>query len=205
MKVKKKNWVAVLNGKKGSGKSHLSKELIQDFSRVTVLDNIGEYDDIEVVYGFRNCLDRLILASKQKTFRISLRADDIDEDMQLLEVAQTIPKQLIVIEEASKYQNTAYMPKPIERLIRYGRHLDISQLYISRRARELNRDITANADNIITFRQQEPRDIAYLREFIDDDAEKIPNLAQYEVYVWGDKEELPLSIKSRLIDQMRND
>lgn len=201
MIIKKQNWVAVINGKRGSGKSTLTSELILDFPRVFVIDNIGEYDNINVVNGFAECVNAIVEASKKKRFRLSLRTDSISEDLALIKLAQTVPSCLLVIEEASKYQSSAYMPPEIEHLIRYGRHLDISQVYISRRARELNRDITANADNIITFRQQEPRDIAYLREFLEDDADIIPKLKQYHVYVWGDTEQLPISLKQRIVRQ----
>lgn len=182
---------------KGSGKSFLVKDIVRDYSRVIVIDSMGEYEN-EIITGFEACVKRVAQASHEPEFRISLRTDSVEHDLQLMKVAGTLPSFLLVVEETSKYVSAYGMPEPIENLIRYGRHRDISQIYMARRPSEINRDLTANADVIVTFREQEPRDVTYLRSFMGASAYRVPNLRDYEIEVFGTVEKMPLSVLERM-------
>jgi DNA helicase HerA-like ATPase len=79
------------------------------------------------------------------------------------------------------------MDAGVENLIRYGRHQDVELIGISRRPAEVNRDLTANANEIYIFRTHEPRDIAYFREILGSDvADSLPSLPKFTPYVWSD-------------------
>lgn len=197
--LRKRNLVACVFGMKGCGKSFLVKDTIIDYNRIITIDNIGEYHELEIVNGFDNCVRRITQASRESEFRIACRAESVEHDLQLIRLAGTMQSFLLVVEETSKYVSSAGMPEPIESLIRYGRHRDISQIYISRRPSEINRELTANADVIVTFRTQEPRDIAYMRSFMGERAYNLPRLSEYEcAVVWNGSDMLPLSIMERM-------
>ena len=66
---------------------------------------------------------------------------------------------------------------PLYEIIHYGRHLNVGIISASRRPANVSRNLTSQADEIITFRIQEPRDLKYLEEFAGKDiADKAPNL-----------------------------
>jgi DNA helicase HerA-like ATPase len=182
---------------KGSGKSFLVQDIVRDYHRVIAIDSMGEYEN-EIIVGLEAGVRRIVQASREREFRISLRTDSVEQDLQLMKVAGTLSSFLIVVEETSKYVSAYGMPEPIENMIRYGRHRDISQIYMARRPSEINRDLTANADVIVTFREQEPRDVAYLRGFMGAQAFKVPNLPEYHCEVWGTVEKMPLSVIERM-------
>lgn len=200
VRILKRNLVGCIFGMKGSGKSFVSKEIVQEYPRVIAIDNIGEYP-LEVIQGFDASVRRVVQASHEAEFRLAIRTESVEKDLEIIKLVGTMHSLLLVTEETSKYVNAGYMPEPIENLIRYGRHRDISQIYISRRPSEITRDLTANADFIAIFRTQEPRDIAYMRSFMGDRALNLPNLAEYEmaVHISGDAGKLPLSILERIV------
>ena len=201
----RENTVISIIGQKGSGKSYLTKQILTEFPRVFILDNTQEYARAEIVEGFNDCVARIVKASREKRFTISLRAETTDQDIALLRLIETVPYVLVVIEEASRYVSSARLPDAIAKLIRFGRHKCISQIYLARRATELHRDLTANSDVIITFHQHEPRDLLYLREFmgekVGDKGIKARKLSKYRFIAWGKKSKAPRIVISRLQSQ----
>lgn len=198
--ILKDNTIISIMGKKGSGKSYLTKEIMYEWPRVIIVDNTGEYETEEIYNGYDECVSALVNASKRNQFRISLRTRSVEDDLRLLEIVETIPSILLVVEEASRYVSSAFLPPEIEALIRYGRHKDISQIYLARRPTELHRDLTANSDVIVVFNTQEPRDINYLRSFIGEQAQEAIRLdaEKYELIYWtSNPKKVPLAVLSR--------
>ncbi len=194
----KENTIICIFGMKGGGKSYLTGQIIEEQKRVIVIDNQQEYDLKEIGIGYRDCVQKIVDASKLKRYKVSLRAENIEEDLDLLRLASTIQNQWIVIEEASKYVSHAKLSDEIAHLIRFGRHDAISQIYLARRASELHRDITANADVIISFHQHEPRDVMYLRDFMGDRANKVRRLKKYHFIAYGKRSKAPKIVLERL-------
>ena len=203
MPVLENSIISVL-GMRGEGKSFLVKQIIQEYPRVIVIDNMGEYGNCQVVEGFKNSVDAMVAASKTNQFRLSLRTFSLNEDLALLDLCFDLthgtaaPDALIVIEEASRYVSTSMLPEPIEKLVRYGRHRRLSQIYIARRPTELHRDITAQSDIIVTFRQHEPRDMKYLSQFMGDRAYQANRLPKYHCMAYGMKAKAPFAILARV-------
>ena len=78
---------------------------------------------------------------------------------------------------------------PFRRLVNYGRHVGVSIAVASRRAAAVSRNLTAQATEIVSFRQSEPRDVDYLRQFcgreFSDAVRRLPRL-RYGRYVPGE-------------------
>lgn len=205
------NLVLAVFGRKGSGKSHLTKQIIQEFDRVVAIDSLAEYgpdDGFRVVSGKRACAEALVKASKLTRFKLSLRCDDHQDLLQLLEVVYEMPGTLVVVDEASFYCSPTKLPVPMSKLIRMGRHKRISQIYVARRPSEVHRDVTAQADVTVTFVQHEPRDILYLRGVAGDDAERARSLGKYKCLAWGVMEKCPTAVLAQMErggEQMRLD
>lgn len=207
---KRENLVLCDFGKKGSGKSFLAKEIIEEFDRVIIIDSNGEYDFsdegkqiAEVITGYRDSLLKLKEIGQDEDckthFCISLRTLSIQHDLMLLDVIGTIPNILVVVEETSRYVSADYIPDAIANLIRYGRHLDISQMYIARRPSEISRELTANADITIWFKTKEPRDLTYFKSNTGQNPSVLRTLKKYHCYVdYDEKEKLPVAVEERL-------
>jgi len=186
-------------GRKGSGKTTLSREIMAEHPRAVVIDSLGEYDEgFTVCNGKADCIEAIMSVRDEKRFRLSLRVLDPDENMELLELIFEVPKTLVVVEETSLYAKPTYLPEGIARLVRYGRHREIDQIYMSRRPSEIHRDLTAQSDIIVSFRQQEPRDIKYLRDFMGPEAETVRHLPEYKVFAWGELHRAPVAVVERL-------
>ena len=170
-------------GKRGSGKSTLAKRFLQEKRRVIVFDPLGEYSGEQ----FSHLGELLARIRNRKSFFVVYRPRDARAEFPwLARIAYEVGSLWLVAEEISWAISPAKMPEPVEVLIRYGRHRDVDLLGISRRPAEVNRDLTANANEIYIFRTHEPRDIAYFRSIIGSDADTLPNLAPFKPYIWKD-------------------
>lgn len=198
-----RNTVITIFGRKGSGKSFLTKEITEDHDRVLALDSLGEYGrehKFEVFTDFDSLVDRLVEAEEEPTFRISARLVNDEEALDTLRVAREISNQLIVIEEASLYCSPTQLPEEIAWLIRYGRHQEIDLIFVARRPSEVNRDVTAQSDIVVTFQQREPRDVVYLRSMFGVEAEKVKDLPEFQPLVFGDLEHAPRAVLRRVVE-----
>ena len=161
-----RNNIAVLAGQKGTGKTTLARELVAQAPRVVVIDPMGEYgleSGCSPVWGFEAACEALLDAEPRSRFRLSLRSEDTDDLLDLLGLAWDMPGILLTVEEATLFCGPTTLPPEISRLLRYGRHRAIDQLYVTQRIAEISRTMTALADHVITFRQTEPGDLDHLR------------------------------------------
>lgn len=201
----------VVIGRKGSGKSTLLSEVIAERPRVVVIDSMAEYGEpdkpvpgLEICWD-EECVERIAAASHRRAFRISARTLSVDEGLELIDLsyalAADVERLLLVIEETSLYVSTTRLPDEIAQLVRYGRHRELDLIFVARRPSELHRDLTANADLLVTFQTQEPRDLDYLRSFYGDEALTLPALPPYQIRVFGDLSKAPLPVLHRLAAQ----
>ncbi len=202
----KRNLIITLLGRKGMGKTYTAWQVIEGEPRVIALDTMGEYAGrgATVTWGKEGAIRAMLEASKKRRYRLSLRGLDEDEMLDALEMAWELPDSLVVVEEASMICRASYLPRELARLVRYGRHRNISQLYIARRPSELPRDLTAQSDLIVTLQQTEPVDVKYLRAAGFKERELLALAAMPEdqargyLLVKGDRSLLPLAIAERL-------
>lgn len=198
------NDVFAFFGRKGSGKSYLVKQVIREYPRVIVIDSLAEYDKgFDVFEGKRDCITAMRDVSDQPKYRLALRCLPVEDNLELIDYMYEFPGALIVVEETSLYTKSNFLPEPIAKLVRYGRHREIDQFYIARRPSEVARDITAMADLVVSFQQREPRDVKYLRETAGDTADLVQHLPKYKCMVWGDLSKIPLAVMEARWEQGR--
>lgn len=163
MELKKRREIFLIFGRTGSGKSYLTKELIKSYSRVIIIDALGEYENGIIFENFRDLLDYYSENSPLEfTFICRFKSDrEIEFLFQFCEIATNI---MLVVEESEIYINPQSKSGNFLRLVRYGRHYDISIIAIARRIIELSNDIRAQCNYIYSFKQINPRDIAYLKQ-----------------------------------------
>jgi DNA helicase HerA-like ATPase len=192
------NSILSVFGVKGSGKSTLVREIVAEHDRVIAIDTIGEYTDgFRIVEGLDACLDALDWAEGQERFKLSLRCGDPEDMLDLIGVSYEFPRTLVVVEETSFYCSPSQLPEELSKLVRYGRHREIDQIYVARRPSEIHRDLTAQSDVIVTFRHREPRDLDYLARMSGQDVSQVASLPDWGIAAWGDPRKMPLAVLAR--------
>lgn len=195
------NLIVTVLGRKGCGKSTLVREITREHRRVVILDYLGEYGSnvgARVHEGLRASVAALVRWHRAPRFCLSLRIEDYDDALDLLEVAYESRDYLLVIEEASWLCTASHMPRELARFVRFGRHRGISQLYVAQRPSMVHRDVTSQSDVIVSFNQHEERDIAYLAGILGRDADRLRELPPYHIVAGPTPDRFPAAVRARL-------
>lgn len=198
--MEKNRFVATIIGKQGSGKSHLVEHqvlplLIEEKDKpIFILDTMNEYGSKEdgssygvVYYSILELKKDLVKNNMNLTGVYILKADTDRDCEEFFELFTRVKKPCsIIVEEASKFCNPYGIDENLYNILNYGRHWSQDIIFMARRPAELNRNVTAQSDFIISFIQTESRDINALSK-VYDDAEKLPDLNEekYEYLVFG--------------------
>lgn len=198
------NTVTTVLGRKGSGKTTLVQEIIREHPRAVMFDPCGEYGanvGARIVTGFPAAARALADVSRRprERWRLSLRVDDLEDQLALLRIAWYLERYLLVIEEAGELCTPQHLPPEISRLLRMGRHHRISQVYVGQRPSTVHRLVTSQSDLIVSFQQHEERDVDYLRATIGPGAEAVRTLPRFALIAGGPAlEKAPRCVRSRL-------
>lgn len=201
------NLIVTVLGRKGSGKSTLVGEITREHRRVVILDYLGEYGanvGARVHEGRRSSIAALVRWNRQARFCLSLRVEDYDDALDVLEVAYEMRGYLLVVEEASWLCTASHMPRELARFVRFGRHRGISQLYVAQRPSMLHRDVTSQSDVIVSFNQHEERDVAYLAGILGDSADRLRELPPYAIIAGPTPDRFPAAVRKRLRTSPKN-
>lgn len=179
----RKQGVLVVLGHKGSGKTQLVRRFLQAVERSVCIDTIGEYGGvlIEDPWSLSDYLER---AKHLERFRVAYRdtGNHSISPEQIFKMLQSLRDSWLCLEEASKWMGPSNTTsEELRWFLQYGRHNRVSVLLVARRPQELDRMGTAQADTVISFRQQEPRDLEYISKMGGPEAaQRVENLGEYE-------------------------
>ena len=183
-----KNLFITVLGKKGSGKSYFVKSILNNFPQpVFVLDSLDEYTPGVIFNSGYIFLEYLKMQKPNISGVYILRPENDNDVKMFFETIFSIGNCTTVIEETSIYCNPYKIDENFKKILNYGRHKSINLIAIARRASEIHRDITAQSDCIVSFKQTESRDISIL-ESVDEKAKRLNELGQYEYLILGDFE-----------------
>lgn len=179
--MKKTNKITLVLGKKGYGKSSLVKSVIKDLKRLIVFDYLQEYEGEDFITNPKDLI-KILQKKKKGNFKLIYRPShqiEIDDHFDFFSrICFEIENYTLVLEEVDLVSAAGRMPEGLKKIINYGRHRGINVYALSRRAHMVPRDISANSDSIISFNQQEPRDVKYLTDYMGSEGEKVKNLAR---------------------------
>ena len=171
------NKIFYVAGKKGSGKTSLVKRyIIPKFPKIVILDSLDEYSGVrtESISQFIDVLNKNL---ERRAFIIKyVPLDESETDFFM--AGYLLRDVTIIVEEADLYSNAHNEDPFFRKIIRYGRHRNLNLVCISRRPAEVSRNITAQADIIVSFRQTEPIDLKYFAK-ISEKWKDLPNLSKY--------------------------
>jgi hypothetical protein len=171
--MKRENEIVVILGKKGSGKTSYAMNELREKRRLVIFDFNREYNNLYIVTNPEKLIELLTL-NYEGVFQVAYQPDatrSLDEHFDHLSKALFCMSNLTFLcEEVDLVSSAGEMPEGLQKIINYGRHRGISLIALSRRAHKVPRDLTANADRIISFAQFEPRDLRYLAEYMGEDA-----------------------------------
>lgn len=161
--MQKKNRIVFILGQKGSGKSSYARQRVRELSRVIVLDPMSEYSDGVVFEDFPSLLE-FMERNHLGQFRAICRFRSDEEYLKAIELCLMIGSMWIVVEELNYFITAQSKEKEFLQLFRFGRHYNVSIMAIAQRAAEVPKTFTSQADEIISFRQVEPRDLKYMSQ-----------------------------------------
>ena len=183
-------------GKAGSGKSYLIQSIMDDLPRpVFIVDSQAEFNT-GVQFETADELLSFLIEGRPNVSGIYVlnSTTDLDFDTFFRILATAQDPATVVIDEADLFCTPYNINPDLARIIKYGRHWKQHIVYAARRPAEVNRNLTAQSDCLISFKQTEPRDIAALKKSYAE-AEALAELDEtnYECMILGRYEHLPFS------------
>lgn len=181
--------VLIVVGQTGSGKSFLARTYLKSKTRVLIADaDFREYGAREFTppggAGFDAMLEYLKAhAGAGGFFRVSYTPSQ-EEFPLVCEIARHIGPVDFVIEECDRFPDPQWCPD-YEEIIARGRHWGVSITALSRNPFAIPVSLRREANRIIAFRQQEPRDLDWLSDVIGREAAaQLPKLGPHEFIEW---------------------
>lgn len=172
------NEVIVIFGKRGSGKTSLAKKLILGRKRLFIFDTLREYK-VGLVTNNLNEMMSFLWTHEHRIFRVSY-SPEIEEKKAFGYVCQLVYEMrdlTFLVEEVDYFCSAATTPEVLSKIIRYGRHQNISLITTARRTADVPRLLTSQATEFCVFAHHEPRDLDYFSHlFSNEVAEKIKQL-----------------------------
>ena len=183
--------IQLVIGKRGSGKSVLTKYLVRDTKRLVVYDIMSEY--INGVTFDDTTTDILVHFWRQvyrEDFRVIYRPlKSKEEIVWLAEAIFALGALTFVVEEIDSICTSFDMPVAMQAIIQRGRHKDIELIGVTPAPFGIHRDLTRQAKGIYIFKTNEPRDIQYLTRLLGGAVEaKLAALEQYQFIHWTDSQ-----------------
>lgn len=188
----RRRFIVTIIGKAGSGKTDLTRALLPACPRpVLIIDTMNEFAD-GLQFDSSAQLARYIINERPNLSGIYTLNCTSDEDAELFFRLAAVSKAeaTIVVDEASKFCTPNKIDEHLNASIQYGRHWRQNLVFNARRPAEINRNLTAQSDVLISFRQTEPRDVNTLKTTYSD-AEYVPDLEDHEFMAFGNLDAVP--------------
>lgn len=177
--------IYVIFGKKGSGKSVMSKEIMVNLGGRVIFMSPVERLNLDHTEAWTIEDISAGIEALEPGDVLLVRAADLDSmDCVACQTIYDGQGFTVVIDEIDKYKES----KELLDMIHYARHFDIHIVANTRRYTDVPRLLTSQADVLLVAPTNEPRDIRYLREYTDEDfVAKLADCQPFEFLQYPDK------------------
>lgn len=184
------NAIVLATGKKGTGKTTRLRQLAGDARRTIIADPEGKWPlagDLEA-RGATALFDLLtsIKATDPGTrFRVVYR-DDADVMADAAPAAAFAVRNVtLVVDELAWICNANWLPRPLTRVLQFGRERRINLLGTTRRPQEIHGFLYDQADYLYFFRMEPGLGLERVRRFYPQLADDLPSLALHQFRTYG--------------------
>jgi hypothetical protein len=208
-----RNRVVGIAGRKGSGKSTLSRAILERCNRLFLFDTMGEHTWVPEKF---NSLDQAWVyiamhGGDPQPFQGSYVAEDAGDeslDTDFAEVCIAVwesGNMTLAVEELPMLSEPNYVPPAFNRLVRLGRHRSVNILYTGQRLSECPRRVTAATDIFVLFHTSEPVDLDRIAERCGPEtAQNVALLGDHEFVVYDVATRALVKIDSKWYDFVLN-
>ena len=187
--TERQNKIIGVAGRKGSGKSTIAREILQRSNRLFLFDTMGEHAWVpERFENEQEAVMFLMETPYRETFIGSLIPSGDDFAAEFSEVCVEVydaGNMLFGVEEIPMLSTAGFVPKKFNKIVRLGRHRNLSILYTAQRLSECPRALTSATDIFILFCHSEPRDLDAISDRCGGEiARKVQELGDHGFLIW---------------------
>lgn len=189
-------FIVTILGKAGSGKTYLTRETILPAvpRPVFICDPMAEFSTLGLQFDSARDLWGYVTEGRRNDSQVYTLRVTRDGDAEALFRMLTVAKEpcTLIVDEVSNYCSPHKIEESLKRLIAYGRHWGVNIISTARRPAEVHKDVLAQSDAVVTFKQTERRDLKAL-SYIAEEAEGASDLdyAAHEALILGPTDRLP--------------
>lgn len=188
-------------GKTGFGKSLLCRNLIDDFSRVIVIDPHDQFKD-ESLFSSYDIEDFILKIGGKTNFRIKCTFASPEDEYNLFKICWNLQNYLLVIDEISLYADSYNINDYLNEIITRGRLRNISLLWNTQRPALISRTLTSQAWGLISFRLNDIADLKHI-SLPKADKEEILSLEKFNFkIVYGSANEMESFFHCKKIEKV---
>lgn len=176
-----KNRNVLIVGQIGSGKSTLTRALVDMAPRSIILDPEREYTGDAVFQDYQSAIEYFVQHRKDSSFRLVFQFEEMAEAVGLIKLAkhaqkvEDLPPLAVFLEEASEYSDTHHIDPEIADLYRKGRHWRINTVSVIQVDTDINRIVRSQSQIIVSMFQTKLSS-DFLRFFTQDEILKLKTL-----------------------------
>ena len=187
------NRFVAVAGRKGSGKSCVTRAILQRTNRMFLFDTMGEHFWVPEQFTDLGeaCVFLWETVQERQTFQASYisegsRPQGLETDFsEISRAVYEVGNLTYAIEEIPMLTKPQWEPEAFDTIVRLGRHRSINMLYTAQRLSECPRRLTAATDVFVLFRHTEPRDLDAIAERCGPEvAAVVPALDEHEFVVY---------------------
>lgn len=196
----------VVLGTKGFGKTTWVEQVaLAKQPRILIIDTmLKDYTEGEIVTSVGELARKLAQAGDLAKFRYILRAPGKELDaLELIRYNKALKRApiirtTVVLEEVTNYCDPTFIPDVLKDHLMYGRHSENNLIATARSPYEVSRHLTRQADLLVSFRQNEDRDIQFLATINKKAAAQLRTLERFRpLLIRGTPEELKAFLEGK--------
>lgn len=191
----------LIMGRRGCGKTHLSKRIQEIYPRRVIIDTLSEYKDQgQVVNSFTEFTNAIFdLKKENKKEFVLIYQFPLESPMneaefnQIMRICYYFGNIQIVLEEIQNHCSTQWLPHWLKNNLLVGRHQGLSLLFTSQRPGEVNKTIVSQCHHIFCGTLTDKNDINYVAGFLNQNSEKLSGLPDRRFIYFNSKNTTEIS------------